>query len=145
MRARRIWRDRIQQRPNQPGRSAMPFFFFFAKSCHFVPVTRGKSRQAHLRHAQVGALGEKTAWNLNISDVESLLYAFFPPSLVQILHIYHKEGGALMHLWQGEYHRSQCILENPREDVQNQQTSTRCLLVEQILVLHFPVGNGWQS
>lgn len=97
-------------------------------------MTQGKSRQAHLRHAQVGALGEKTAWNLNISDLESLLFAFFPPSLVQILHIYHKDGGALMHLWQGEYHRSQCrvIL----EDVQNQQSFSRRLLAEQILVQH---------
>lgn len=93
---------------------------FFAKSSHFVPVTRGKSTQARLRRVQVGVLWEKTAWNLNISDLERLLLAFvrfFPPSLVQILHICHKDGGALMHSWQGGYHKSQrgIISENPEK------------------------------
>lgn len=43
--------------------------------------------------------------------------AFFPPSLVQILHICHKDGGALMHSWQGGYHKSQrgIISENPEK------------------------------
>lgn len=49
---------------------------FFAKSSHFVLVTRGKSTQARLRRVQVGVLWEKTAWNLNISDLERLLLAF---------------------------------------------------------------------
>lgn len=89
------------------------FFFFFATSSHLLLVTQGKSTQAHLRRAQVGVPWETTGWNLNISDLESLLLIFFSHSLGEILHIYHKDRVALMHLWQGEYHRSQCW--NPTE------------------------------
>lgn len=117
---------------------------FFAKSSHFVPVTQSKSTQARLRRVQVGVLWEKTAWNLNISDLERLLLGFFffsSPSLVQILHICHKDGGALMHLWQGGHHRSQCgvISENPESSESN--------LFSHLLAnpARFPVGNGWQG
>lgn len=40
-------------------------------------MTQGKSTQAHLRRAQVGVPWEKMGWNLNISDLESLLFIFF--------------------------------------------------------------------
>lgn len=96
----------------QSARSPSDAFFFlmlFAKSSLFVPVTQGKSKQAHLRRVQVRDLWEKTAWNLNISDLESLLFIFFfsfSHSLVKILHIYHRDSRALMHSWQGEYRRS---------------------------------------
>ena len=44
---------------------------------------------------------------------KSSLHFFFPQSSVEFFHIYQKDRVALMHLWQGEYHRSQ--FPNPTE------------------------------